>query len=290
MAISQMQVKEFILSLLPEQFLVKRRYKKEFGLSPNLKSPELFTEKIQWLKLNDKTPLKTKCTDKVTVREFVSSKIGERFLIPQVFVTENVEDITANALPDYPVIIKPNHDSGGGWVIPDKYDVDYSELRENIQKRLARNYFYFSGEWEYKDIRPSVIVEKFLGDDAGGLLNDYKIHCFNGKPKYIQTIFNRGKGVSETWYDLDWVMQEFFYFSSKKTNAPRPEKLQQMIEVAEKLASDFLYVRVDLYVFQDAIYFGELTFHPYSGVMKWQPSSTDLHLGKLLTLPTNKVK
>ncbi len=277
-------IKLVILTLLPEKYLVIRRYKKEFGVMPNLRKPSLFTEKIQWLKLYDKNSLKTQCTDKLSVREYIKDKVGEKYLIPLVYHTDNVNEICTGNLPDFPVIVKPNHDSGGGFVLMDNINNDFVSLRLEMTKRLLRNYYHYSGEWEYKDIAPCLVIEKFLTDEKGGLLNDYKIHCFNGKPMFIQTIFDRESGAIETWFNTNWEKQEFYYFSSKNSNISKPDNLEEMLDVARKLAEEFLYVRVDLYSFENKVYFGELTFHPYCGVMKWQPQEMDLELGKLLSL------
>jgi hypothetical protein len=280
------KLKYFLLDLAPEAFLVKRRYKKEFGELPNLNDPKLFTEKLQWLKLHDKNPLKTICSDKLAVRSYIKDIIGEKYLIPLCFYTVDVRDISQSNLPDFPVILKPNHDSGGGIVISDKHNADYSKIRKELDERLSKNYYHFSGEWEYKDIKPTLLVEKLIFDEDKdiSLLNDFKIHCFNGKPKYIQTIFDRESNISETWFDTNWNLQDFGYFSKNRANVPLPDNLLIMLDLAEKLSQNFKYVRVDLYDFKGRVYFGELTFHPFCGVMKWEPRSTDLELGGLLNL------
>jgi hypothetical protein len=277
-------VKTFIISLLPEKYLIVRRYKKEFGIAPNLKNPKLFTEKIQWLKLNDKNPLKTQCTDKLTVRKYITSKVGSQYLIPLIFDTDNVDDICSENLPNYPVIIKPNHDSGGGYVILDREKANYTMIKKNISNRLNQNYYHYSGEWEYRNIEPKIVIEKFLTDERNALLDDYKIHCFNGQPLYIQTIFDRESNATETWFNTKWEKQDFYYFSKNKANINKPKTLDEMLIIARKLSQDFTYVRVDLYSFKNKVYFGELTFHPFCGVMKWQPSNTDRELGGLLNI------
>lgn len=273
---------------LSDEELIKIKYKEFLGKQPNLENPKLFTEKIQWLKLNDRRDLYTLCADKYLVRNYVEEKIGSKYLIPLVFMTENYKDINQNELPDYPTIVKTTHDSGGTFIIQDKKTFDFKRLQRELFQRLKNNFYYLNREWEYKNIKPRIIVEKLLKDDSGNKqLNDYKIYCFHGKPMFIQTIFDRGLETKEDWYDTNWNLLDVYYFSPIKKNVEKPKVLKDLLNVAEKLSQDFPYVRVDLYVANNQIYFGELTFRPYGGFMKFVPESFDVELGNYLNL--NKV-
>ncbi|WP_297094232.1 ATP-grasp fold amidoligase family protein [uncultured Draconibacterium sp.] len=275
--------------ILSEKAYIIKKYKRVFGKYPDLKNPQLFTEKIQWMKLNDRTTMHTICADKFKVRDYVQERAGEKYLIPLVFETKNVDEIIIENIPNCPVIIKTNHDSSGGIIIKDKGSADFEQIRKVLRSRLKKNYYYTQKEWEYKNIQPRVIVEKLLKDKSGNnLLNDYKIYCFGGKPKYIQTLFDRETDIKETWFDTNWIEQEFFYFSNERKKVERPVKLEEMLEVARKLSEPFYYVRVDLYDVNNVIYFGELTFHPYGGFMKWNPEKMDLKLGQKLKLPIDE--
>jgi hypothetical protein len=131
-----------------------------------------------------------------------------------------------------------------------------------------------------------IVVEKLLTEnDNDLLLNDYKIYCFDGVPHYIQTIFDRQTNVKETWFDTNWQIQDVWYFSPERKSIDRPNLLEEMVSVAKKLAKPFPYVRVDLYIHRNKIFFGELTFSPYGGFMKWHPPTWDKKLGDLLKLP-----
>jgi hypothetical protein len=279
-------LKHLLIDMIPEKLLVLRHYKKEFGYYPNLRKPHTFTEKIQWLKLYDQKPLKVICADKLLVRKYVEEKSDIQYLIPIVFHTAKVDEITCENMPDFPVILKPNHDSGGGIVILDKNLTDFKKVQETLKQRLSNNYYYDGGEWEYKYIKPCVIVEHLIYDkqSKNTLLNDYKIHCFNGRPMYIQTIFDRKTDLSETWYDTNWNMLELSYFSKTKKDIPKPAQLSKMLEVAAELSEDFKYVRIDLYEFDNKVLFGEMTFHPFCGMMKWDPPVWDRTLGDELRI------
>ncbi len=279
------KILQLIYKNLSDENFIKIKYKKIIGKDLNLKSPVRFTEKIQWLKLYDRRDIYTKCADKYLVRDYVKEKIAGKYLIPLVLVTENYIDINAENLPDYPVIVKTNHDSGGTFIIEDKQNFDFEDFYKKIKKRLKYNFYYLNREWEYKNIKPKIIVEKLMRDYTGNRrLNDYKIHCFHGKPMFIQTIFDRENRPKENWYDTEWRIIDVYYFSPIRRYIKKPDKLNELLLVSEKLSEDFPYVRVDLYIVNEQVYFGELTFRPYGGFMKFVPDEFDEKLGKYLDL------
>ena len=166
-------------------FTVKH-FKKSFGFEPNLKSPQTLNEKIQWLKLNDMDDFKTMCSDKYLVREYIKRELGEEVLIPLVFQTYSPKDINLENLPDSPVIIKTNHASGHVFIIKDKSAQDFNEIQDSLKYQLRKNFYHSFREKQYKNIRPCILVEKLLQDVNGDIPKDFKIHCFNGQPTYIQ--------------------------------------------------------------------------------------------------------
>ncbi len=280
---------EYIYSIkmnkLSDEEFIQLKYRNYFSKNADLIHPKSFTEKIQWLKLNDRRELYTQCADKYLVREYVKKKIGSEYLIPLLFVTADYEDINKDNVPKIPHIIKTNHDSGGTFIVKNKENADFIAIRKELKKRLDKNFFYTSREWEYKNIKPKIIIEKLLEDDSGNhQLNDYKIYCFHGRPMFIQTIFDRGEKTKEDWYDVNWNLLNVYYFSSNKKYVKKPKLLNKLLNISKILSQDFPYVRVDLYISNNQIYFGELTFRPYGGFMKFVPESFDTELGKYLIL------
>lgn len=272
--------------LLPEKLRLKKRFKRNLGYTLNLRNPVTLNEKIQWLKLNDRTELHPICADKYAVREYIKTKIGEEYLIPLVFQSEDPNEIKEDKFPDYPFIIKTNHDSSGGIIIWKKEDVDWGLVRETIRKRMKSNYAIFGkGEWQYASIKPMIIAEKLLVTEDGSIPSDYKMHCFNGRLKFTQVDLERQTDYAKNLYDYDW---NFIPVEWNRKNGPqvkKPEVYYKMIELAEILAKDFIYVRVDFYVLNKAIFFGELTFHPGSGNLPFKPQKWDISFGNMLKLP-----
>ncbi|SHJ59661.1 TupA-like ATPgrasp [Arenibacter nanhaiticus] len=268
-----------------DKAFLKKQFKNNFGYPINLDHPKTLNEKILWLKLNDRTRLHTISADKFAVRDYIKEKIGNEYLIPISFMTKNVNDITPMNLPDYPCIIKTNHDSGGGIFVRDKKKLNYTETKKLLKRRLSRNYYYAKKEWQYKDIEPCIIVEKLLTTPDGCIPADYKFHCFNGKLAYIQVDLDRATDHKRNHYDPDWNFLDFKWIYENGNQVERPESLEKMKALSEKIAEDFIYVRVDLYTIDSKIYFGELTFHSESGLGKFTPEVWDKKLGEKLALP-----
>ncbi|MDR1879776.1 MAG: oligosaccharide flippase family protein [Tannerellaceae bacterium] len=272
--------------LLPEKTFLRIKFREKTGYRLNLKNPATFNEKMQWLKLHDRTVLHTLCADKHAVRGYVTAMIGGEYLIPLVYSTEKAEELTPEALPDYPVIIKTNHSSGEVFIVRDKETADFPGIRKALKRQLKSNLYPYGKEWQYKDIPPRIIVEQLMTDEQGDIPMDYKLHCFNGKVRMIHLDVDRFTRHTRIIYDEQWNVLPFSwgYESSEKVIA-KPLLLSRMIDIAERLAFPFIYVRVDLYLAKGQLYFGELTFHHGSGFEKFEPQVFDKITGDLLTLP-----
>ena len=275
-----------------EERFIKQNFKKVFGVLPNLENPKTFNEKINWLKLNDRTQLHTICADKYAVRNYVKEKIGEEFLIPLVFQSYNVSDVIPSNFPEYAFIIKTNHDSSGGIIVKDKYTVSWRKINEALKKLLKKNYYYASKEWQYKNIKPCILAEKLLVSSDGDIPFDYKFHCFHGQVEIIQVDIDRYTNHKRNLYNVTWELLPFTW-SMWKNNMPlwtnrkeikRPKMLDEMIIVAQRLSTEFKYVRIDLYELNNTIYFGEMTFHHGGGLEIIHPREWDTILGNKLQL------
>ena len=275
-----------------EERFIKQNFKKIFGVLPNLENPKTFNEKINWLKLNDRTQLHTICADKYAVRNYVKEKIGEEFLIPLVFQSYNVSDVIPSNFPEYAFIIKTNHDSSGGIIVKDKYTVSWRKINEALKKLLKKNYYYASKEWQYKNIKPCILAEKLLVSSDGDIPFDYKFHCFHGQVEIIQVDIDRYTNHKRNLYNVTWELLPFTW-SIWKNNMPlwtnrkeikRPKMLDEMIIAAQRLSTDFKYVRIDLYELNNTIYFGEMTFHHGGGLEIIHPREWDTILGNKLQL------
>ena len=251
----------------------------------NFNNPETFTEKIQWLKLYDSTPVKTRLADKYLVRQWVAEKIGDKYLIPLLGVWDKFDDIDFDALPNQ-FVLKCNHGSGMNIICRDKESFDRENAREKINAWMSLDYGALTYELHYNAIKKKIIAEKFLTNEKSSDANDYKLWCFDGHVEYVQVDRNRSTNHVQRFYSVDWEPLSF-KIASHTMDAEileRPSTLEEMLNIARTLSAGFNIVRVDLYCVKDKIYFGEMTFTPLNGSVTWDPPYIDYHIGSLIKI------
>jgi len=287
-----MSLKETVkrsLRLIPDPVYLRMMYFIKIGRPLRLRHPKGFNEKLQWLKLHNRKPEYTTMVDKHEAKAYVAERIGDSFIIPTLGVWDSFDEIDFDALPDA-FVLKCTHDSGGLVICRDKNTLDKAAAREKISSCLARNYYWDYREWPYKAVKPRIIAETYLPGD-GGELPDFKFMCFNGKVKSIMVCSQRGTedGLHVTNYDPQWNVLPFERgYPIAEKPVQKPQRLEEMIRLAEQLAEDIPYLRVDFYETQGKIYFGELTFFPGSGYSRFRPREWDEILGSWIRLPEEK--
>lgn len=276
-----------MLRWIPDSIMVKIQYYLKLGRKLNLLTPERFTEKLQWYKLNYRVPLLTQCADKYHVREYVKSKGLEEILNTLYGVYESCQDINFKELPEK-FVLKTTNSSNTNYFYNKSGKLDEKTLKEQISSWLNISSFEYGREWCYKDISPKIIIEKLLEDKENNFsgINDYKFLCFNGRARYIVLDVDRHVAHKRNFYDLDW---KFIDVKSDYPNigdtVEKPQSLKEMINISNILSTDFPFVRVDLYNLDSKIIFGELTFYPWTGYVQFDPDNFDLLLGKIFELP-----
>ena len=268
-------------------------YRLCLGKKLDLKHPKAFTEKIQWLKLHNTTPLCSMLVDKYAVREYVKDRIGEEYLVPLLGVWNRVEDIDYSSLP-LRFVLKTTHDSGGVVICRDKNRLDIKQANRILKKSLSRNYFWKGREYPYKNVKPRIIAEQFMEGEDRGYLVDFKFFCFDGEPRVLFYASNR--------YNEQHTPPRFDYYDMELNHLPVKSKghensenelelfpeFEQMKEIARKLSDGFPHVRVDLFISKGRIFFGEMTFHHDGGLVPFIPDEWDLEFGKMIKLPINE--
>ena len=280
-------------NLLPDKIYIELLYRYTMGRWPNLKEPKTFTEKLQWLKLNERNSLYPMLVDKISVKDWVSSKIGKEYIIPTLCIWDRAEDINCEILPNQ-FVLKCNHDSGGIIICRDKESFDKKSAVKLLNKSLKKKYYLKGREWPYKLITPRVFAEMLISDHEGhNDLKDYKFFVFNGKVKFFKIDFGRFIEHHANYYDREGNLLPFgeaIFPPKPGISLKIPNNLLEMITIAEKLSTDTTFVRIDLYNIDGRIYFGEMTFFPASGFGRFVPEDYDYMLGKLLDLPIdNKI-
>ena len=274
--------------------LIKKQFKNSLGYDLNLDDPQTFNEKIQWLKLYNHDPLITKCADKYLAREYIKEKIGEEYLIPLLGVWDKAEDIDFDLLPNQ-FVLKVNWGWGQNIIVKDKTKLDIEEVRNQLNNWLEplSNHYYHNFEWGYKNIPSKIICEKYI-EQLDGHLEDYRILCFNGKPKYVIVDFDaKNFGVNAKFlraiYNTKWERMDIkIHHPSYISSVNKPYCLDKMIEISEIISKDFIHVRVDFYVLNNNFFIGEITFSHQNGTGKFTPEEWDYKFGELLVLPKEK--
>lgn len=255
------------------------------GRMLHLDHPRTYSEKLQWLKLNEHHEEYTKMVDKVQAKDYVASIIGECYIIPTIGVWENFDDIDFEQLPDQ-FVLKCSHDSQGIVICREKSKLDIEAARKKINRCLRRNYYWCGREYPYRDVPKRILAEKLMVDESGTELKDYKFFCFDGEVKMLYVASERGKATKFDFFDLNFKHLPFrqSYPISQKTLL-KPKNFDKMVEVARQLSQGFRHVRVDLYNVNGEIYFGELTFFNNAGLLPFQPHEWDYKIGEWLELP-----
>lgn len=274
-----------VMCIIPDKLYLKIMYKLKTGHKLNLKKPERYTEKIQWLKLYNRNDEYTNYADKVKVRDIVAKKAGKKYLIPLLGVYDKFDDIDFEKLPDK-FVLKCNHDSGSVIICTDKNKFDYAYARKKLENSLKCNYYIIGREYIYKDIDRKIMVEKYLDDLEGNSANDYKVFIINGKFSHLEICSDRFTNLRVTFFDerkkrLD--ISEMGEKCDKKIKLPN--EIDEMIEIAKNIAGDIPLLRVDFYDVNGKIYFGEVAFFDCSGYATYSDDSFDYVIGKKLQLP-----
>lgn len=275
-----------LLRLGPRHFLLWFRLNWRFkrpGLFPNLTRPRGFNDKIQWLKLFDQSRLHVICSDKLAVRDYVTSRCPNARLAKVLWEGDRAEDIPWESLPPS-CVIKTNHDSGSVWILTPQSPRTPLSLVPEVNAALKTKFGLSSLEWPYAHISPKVFVEEYLEADDQTELPDFKFNCSQGKVVFVEHIYGRSSGRPfEVILDASGRRtgeQLDSHFRPGEVQVDQ-QAFQAMKAVAEQLSSGWQYVRVDLYWVRNEVYFGEMTFFPMAG---WYRGEGQMRLGELIEL------
>ncbi len=273
-----------------DELYLKIVYFLTFGKWLDLRHPEtlkLFNEKTQWLKMHNDTALHTQMADKLGVREIIRDKLGDGYTFPLLGAWKHFDEIDFGSLPDQ-FVLKPTHDSGSIVFCRDKSSFDRMKARKKLESALKRNYYWLGRERPYRDIVPRIIAEPLMADnDSHSDLKDYKLYCFDGTVRMIQVDYDRFTSHHRNLYTPEWQLIDAFilYPNDPTKEIPVPAILPEMLDVASRLSKGFPFVRVDLYVINNRLYFGEFTFHHEGGLGRIRPREFNRTMGDWIKLP-----
>ncbi|MBR2589953.1 MAG: carboxylate--amine ligase [Clostridia bacterium] len=283
--------------ILPDEKYAQWFYKFYTGKRLDLENPKRFDEKIWWLKLHNRDPFMTVCSDKYAVRQVVKDAGHEDILIPQIgTVYNNADKIPFDSITKE-AIIKCTSGSGENYFFDPAKKNDIKMIRKRINFALKQNPFWFSREWNYKNIPPRVVVEEVIRDKNGHLPIDYKFMCFDGEPKLLfldiglldeNNIYNHE--YPRNIYDMDFnLLPVKETRENYKGPIEKPHNWEKMIQVAADLSKPFPFCRVDLYNLDGDVYFGEITFYHGGGCNDIRPEEWDYRIGEWIDIKSEKI-
>lgn len=256
----------------------------------NLKQPQTYLEKLNWLKLYDRNPLLPVCADKYRARSYIEERGLGQYLPKLLWHGGDPEAIPFDRLPDQ-FVLKVSTGCGYNIICRDKASLDIEQAKAKLRRWMKGDYLPCYGEWMYAQSQPEIIVEEFLSDGEHPVPVDYKFFCFNGLEGSVGCItVDTGRYVhhKRNTYDRNWnFLPEvlFRYDQEIDEPIPKPACFEEMCAAAAKLAQPFVHVRVDFYVIGSRFYIGEMTFFNGAGFGLVRPESFNQKLGSWMRLP-----
>lgn len=273
--------------LYTQKFLVKTVYWCNMNKRLNLDKPITYNEKLNWLKIYNHKAIYTTMVDKYAVKEYVANIVGSEYIIPTLGVWSRFEDIDFSKLPDS-FVLKTTHDGGslGVVVCKNKATFDKDKARQMLNASLHTN--VYQGEWPYKDVPRRIIAEQYMHDTATDELRDYKFFCFDGEVKALFIATDRGR--EDTEVKFDFYDENFCHLPFKQGHPhqikpiEKPYNFELMKKLAAQISKGEKHMRVDLYEINGRVYFGEITFFHFGGIVPFEPEEWDYKFGEWLSI------
>lgn len=280
-------------NLWPLEKLIRynnKGYEQVMGYTFDWDHPVLFTEKLQWYKLNYRNDSLCNAVDKYLFKDYIKTRLGDRYTLPLYGVWETEEDFKRGwAKLPREFVLKSTLQSDGKFIkiIHDKEKVEFDALVKEVTAWFnPKNTLINSFCRAYHNAIPRVIAEEYMSQ-VDNQLYDYKFFCFSGKPHciYVATDHFPGQLSHISFYDLDWNRRDVRYGEHPNCEVDKPKHYAEMLEISKKLSVEFPFVRVDFFDTEEQLYVAELTFYPGGGLTPYHPESFNRELGDLFILP-----
>jgi hypothetical protein len=259
---------------------LRYRMREALGYDPDFRDPRTYNERLAWRILYDRNPLFPLTIDKIAVRDYVAEKVGPKVLVPLLGTYDRAADIPWEHLPSR-FALKASHGWDMNLLVHDKAAVDRGAVLQRADTWLQQSHYEQTGEWGYRDIRPRLLIEELLLETDGRVPEDIKFYVFGGRVKLLRIHIDRFGSHAVNFYDTDLRLLPFRQvFPTNSTFTPLPE-VRDMTSLAERLGEGFDYARVDLYLTQGQIKFGEITHYDGSACVPFIPREYDRLLGDM---------
>lgn len=243
-------------------------------------------EKINYLTIHESPDYKSKIVDKIGLHEYSKKVLGKDICVPIIKIYEKINDINISELPSK-FILKCNHGSGMNIICHDKSKFDINNYKDLLNEWMNTNYGFKNAEFQYINVKRKIFAEVFLKDN----IEDYKVYCFHGEPKYIRVQKKNlnGDGKINNYYDLNWKLTDIetglpHFYRKPEVIFNKPKNLDLMLNYSRKLSEEFVFVRVDFYNINGRIYLGEMTFTPSNCLFKLKNKKQSIFMGNFIDL------
>lgn len=261
--------------------IINRIYAETFGRKPSLLRPSSLSEKIQSEKLFVRNAKRTMLADKLRVRDFVRSRLGQGVAFPEIHWTGTDLLAARDAVLPSRFLVKANHGSGFNIAVSDSADFDWNAAADKAGGWLKEDFSDRYAEWQYRWIPPTLFIEQFLGGPDGELPTDFRFWCFSGRVEFITVRADVHAKVRRSHFTRDFEpLPVMFGPVTEPYRDPPPRDLSRMIAAVETLAAGERFVRIDLYEGDPPI-FGEITWSPGAGFERCDPPEWDRKFGML---------
>lgn len=272
-----------IIDKIPDMTYLKLLYFLQCGKWINIRNPQTYNEKLQWLKIYGRYERFSNLVDKVEAKKLVASVVGEDYIVPTYAIYESVDQIDVATLPQQ-FVLKCTHDSGSSIICLDKEKFDLEETKKKLEKAMKIDYSKYLREKQYKKIKPRIIVEKFMGINDK-LPVDYKFFCFDGVPKIVLVAKDRDRMVKTNFYDMNFEKLPLKIENPNfEVPVEKPIQFEKMKCLAEKLSQGYSHIRIDLYNIGNRVYFSEFTFQHWGGFSNIEPDDWDKIMGEWIQI------
>jgi hypothetical protein len=273
-----------VVALLPPIAFQWVRHLILHGALLPVSAPRTYTHHLFLKMARDRNPLLQRTSDKLALRGYVEEKLGPGYLPELYGALDSPEGLLDLELPPR-YVVKATHGSGMNAIVMVDDPATRAAIAERARRWLAYRYWRKNGEWGYRGIKPRLIVEEFLDAGDGKVPPDWKWLCFGGRAALVQVFFDRFTDRTRNFYQPDGTPVDLGMYYTAGSAITLPPSFGAMRGIAERLAREFDFVRVDLYALGERVVVGEMTHYPTGGNKRFEPPEWDARLGALWPEP-----
>jgi hypothetical protein len=249
-----------------------------------------------------RSPLIWQLRHKLLAKNYTREKVGDKYVVKTYAVYDKIDDIDIDALPNS-FVIKAVIGGMGRQVliVKNKLKITQSEL---LKKLASFDFSHWKDSFQ-RLTKNRFIAEEYLEDANENGINDFKFFCSMGcviccrvhETNKQDCLESDAKSMS--FYSVpDWnfipARQNIIGENIDKSHAinmniKRPEKLDEMLKLAEKLAKELPLARIDLYDCNSRVLVGEITISPGHGCAPIKPAKYDFEFGSHVKFPEHKI-